>query len=44
MKQQKAQGQNDELTNLLIRSKKFINEGVKYDHKLNYYKVYDNPQ
>ena len=34
----------DELTNLLIRSKKFINEGVKYDHKLNYDKVYDNPK
>ena len=42
LKLQKPQG--DELTNLLIRSKKFINEGVKYDHKLNYYKVYDNPK
>ena len=39
--------QSDTLSNLFIRSKKVddgIKQDIKYDHKMNYSKVYDNPK
>lgn len=36
--------QEDVLTNLLIKSKSYIDGTVKYDYKLNYNKAYDNPK
>jgi hypothetical protein len=44
MSESREVGQHDVMTNLLIRSKKLIDEGIKYDNKLNYSKVYDNPK
>lgn len=35
---------DDVLTNLLIKSKSYIDGNVKYDYKLNYNKVYNNPK
>ena len=29
---------------MLVRSKKFMNEGMPVDSKLNYRKIYDNPK
>lgn len=34
----------DSLTSVLVRSKKFMNEGMPVDSKLNYRKIYDNPK
>jgi hypothetical protein len=37
-------GQEDVLTNLLIKSKGLIEQTMTNDHKLNYNKIYDNPK
>ena len=40
----KLVNEEDVLANLLIRSKGYVDGTIKYDYKLNYNKVYDNPK